>query len=325
MKYSSAVIFLIIGIIAGVIPTFFFTKNTQPVDQNIGERFLSYENKELGFFLEYPEELSEITEGKEGVTFDTVHSPEEMSDGFYLRVTPTAFSSTERWIAAQAIGSENVAGIKALVQVGGSGSYFIINYTQVDSESNGDPLYGQILSGVMVKNKKLYELQYRNQFSINTVPSIDPKRVHTLASLGSPEFENTNQTDIDNAKNAVILFLSNLYEKHYEEASQYYGSDYDQLREWNPTIDQNDYKELWKNGCEINGLNCLEIRNLEARQKDGLYTVYVWFSNKDGSEFRSNTPDGSSPEESSQNVFPFTVTKSEDGSFKVQTMPPYTP
>jgi len=139
-------------------------------------------------------------------------------------------------------------------------------------------------------------------------------------------FENPDEADINKAKEAAINFLSKLHEKQYEEASRYYGSDYDQLREWNPSINQDDYKELWKNGCEINGLNCLEIRNLEGgRQEDGTYIVYVWFSNEDGTEFLINTSEGSSPEETSQNVFAFTVTQSEDGSFKVQTMPPYTP
>ncbi|MBI2473461.1 hypothetical protein HYV70_02835 [Candidatus Uhrbacteria bacterium] len=150
------------------------------------------------------------------------------------------------------------------------------------------------------------------------------KNVQQPTDINSLVQESLNQADIDKAKEAVIIFLSSLHDKQYEEASYYYGSDYTQLQDWNPTINKTDYAQLWKNGCEINGLNCLEIRSLEAGQKDDAYIVYVWFSNEDGSEFRINTPDGSSPEETSQNVFPFTVTKSEDGSFKVQTMPPYT-
>ena len=326
MKYFSFLIFLTIGVVICVTLTFFFTKNIKPTDPNTGVRFLSYKNEELGFFLNYPENFSEITSGKNIVNFEEVHNPEDLPDGFSVYVTPTSFASTEAWIASQPIGNNNAPGIKPLVQIDGNDAYLISNYTQIDSGEQNKPIYGQILSGVIVTNKKLYEIKYRNQFPIDVVPSINPIMTQVLASISSnsDNFENPDQANIDNAQSALIAFLSKLHDKQYEEVSLYYGSNYDQLREWNPTVDKNDYAELWKNGCEQNGLNCLEIRNLEMEQKDGTYIANVWFYGADGTEFRISTPDDSSTEKTSQNVFSFTITKSENDSFKVQTMPPYT-
>ena len=167
MKYFSFLIFLTIGVVIGVTLTFFFTKNIKPTDPNTGVRFLSYKNEELGFFLNYPENFSEITSGKNIVNFEEVHNPEDLPDGFSVYVTPTSFASTQAWIASQPIGNNNAPGIKPLVQIDGNDAYLISNYTQIDSGEQNKPIYGQILSGVIVTNKKLYEIKYRNQFPMD--------------------------------------------------------------------------------------------------------------------------------------------------------------
>lgn len=178
--------YIVIGIVVGVIPLLFISKNSQPVDINVGERFLRYENKELFFTMIYPEYINEITQNKEGISFAVADSPDQWSGGFGVRITPTSFSSIDEWIAAQPIGSGSAPGIKVLAKLGGNNSYAISNFEHVDSD--GEKLiYGQKITGVMVMNGNLYELAYLNQFPANETPSIDPLFAQVIASMGSLE------------------------------------------------------------------------------------------------------------------------------------------
>jgi hypothetical protein len=130
----------------------------------------------------------------------------------------------------------------------------------------------------------------------------------------------------DHAKEAIIAFLSALYERDYSRAVDRYGGDYETLRVWNPDTDSGDFAALWQRGCEQNGLNCLEIRNLDVVQRNGDdFVVNVWFTNRDGiTEFKRGACCGSESNEEPQSIFPFTVHR--DGEeYRVLTMPPYTP
>lgn len=130
------------------------------------------------------------------------------------------------------------------------------------------------------------------------------------------------ETPDQQAKAALIQFLSSLYEKNYAAATAYYGGDYSQLQDWNPSVDPQDYPTLWKNGCEMNGLHCLEIRNLTlASQPDAnTFNFIVWFTNADGVTEFSVQPQGA---REPVNEFTFTVTRDGDQYF-VETMPVYT-
>ena len=124
------------------------------------------------------------------------------------------------------------------------------------------------------------------------------------------------------AKATLIQFLDALHQKNYDAAIAYYGGDYDQLRDWNPTVEPENYPMLWKNGCEMNGLNCLEVRNLTLEsQSDDTFNFIVWFTNADGVTEFSVQPMGA-PE--AQNEFMFTVTRDGD-QYRVETVPVYTP
>jgi len=125
-----------------------------------------------------------------------------------------------------------------------------------------------------------------------------------------------DEESVAGAKGAVIDFLTALHDKRYAEAETFYGSDYGLLWNWNPTVESSDHAALWKNGCEMNGLVCLEIRNLAVAEHPDAktYVVNVWLSNADKTEFTT---------EFGQTMFPFTVAKLDNGKFEVQTMPPY--
>src|SRR5690348_10767908 len=81
------------------------------------------------------------------------------------------------------------------------------------------------------------------------------------SALHPPTIEYVPISESQQAQGALIKFLGSLYEKDYAQAASAFGGDYTQLRYWNPRINPTDTTSLWKNGCEVNGLNCLEIRN----------------------------------------------------------------
>jgi hypothetical protein len=118
-------------------------------------------------------------------------------------------------------------------------------------------------------------------------------------------------------KEAIIDFLASLHDKDYSKAVIAFGGDYGELRNWNPDIAPTDLAALWKAGCELNGLQCLEIRNLAfASQPDSDTIIYnIWFSNPDKiTEFKDP--------QSGATFFKFTV-KRIDGKLLVITPPVY--
>ena len=121
----------------------------------------------------------------------------------------------------------------------------------------------------------------------------------------------------DQAEGALINFLNDLYQKDYIHAAPLFGGDDTQLREWNPSIDPQDKVSLWRAGCEHNGFNCLEIRNISFDgQRDAMaYVFHVWFT---GSDKRVDFKDANGA-----TMFFFTV-KKVNGTYLVMTPPVYT-
>lgn len=142
------------------------------------------------------------------------------------------------------------------------------------------------------------------------------------------EFVRLNKLDTT-AQDALTQFFAALHDKRYAEAVEMYGGDYDTLRDWNPSVDPNDYAELWRNGCEMNGLNCLAVNATEVggRSPDGSYVINAWFTEANGNGFSilENKGGGENEVPSRRNVFRFKIIKSSDGASRVQTMPVYTP
>lgn len=141
--------------------------------------------------------------------------------------------------------------------------------------------------------------------------------------INGPRVTYVEVTPDQQAKVVLVEFLNALHEKNYEAAMMYYGGDYAQLQDWNPAIDPSDREALWKNGCEVNGLNCLAVRNLalESQPDENTFNFIVWFTNPDGVTEFSAQPMGVSE---AQNEFSFTVTRNDD-QYRVETMPVYTP
>jgi Tol biopolymer transport system component len=145
---------------------------------------------------------------------------------------------------------------------------------------------------------------------------------HTLRPLPSAEAH-----DLDSARQALMAYFSLLHERRYSEAISYYGGTYDILRDWNPTVAQDDYATLFKNGCTMNGLKCLSIRTIVRGEKvspiESRFTVE--FTNDDGSLFVLGPCCGATEVEMSPKTqFVYTVKRVKD-RFLVQDLPVYVP
>lgn len=134
----------------------------------------------------------------------------------------------------------------------------------------------------------------------------------------SPVF---SRDDLDQAREVLFSYLSSLHAGRYAEAVNLYGGTYDILRDWNPAIDPNDYAALFKNGCETNGLMCLDMAGVLLKEaiSSHEFKFNVEFITEDGSLFVSGS------ETSPQSQFVFTVLKNGDGQFLVQDLPVYAP
>ena len=123
-------------------------------------------------------------------------------------------------------------------------------------------------------------------------------------------------TDLDAAQRALITFFSLLHQRRYEEAVKYYGGSYDMLRYWNPLVPEDDYAALLKNGCEVNGLKCLQVGGmLRTEQLSATrFKFVVQFANEDGSVFVRGSCCGATPEQMPpKSEFEYGVEKSDSG------------
>jgi heat shock protein HslJ len=129
------------------------------------------------------------------------------------------------------------------------------------------------------------------------------------------------------AREALQTFFSLLHDQRYSEAVQYYGGDYETLREWNPTVLGDDHAKLFQNGCSQNGLQCLVIKTVlqEEEISTGQYLFTVEFAQDDGSLFTRGPCCGVTETEMPPvSQFAYTVRK-VNGQFLVQELPVYVP
>jgi len=127
--------------------------------------------------------------------------------------------------------------------------------------------------------------------------------------------------DLEQARETLASYFSLLHAGHYAEAVNLYGGSYEILRDWNPAIDPNDYAALFKNGCETNGLMCLDMAGVLLKEavSSHEFKFNVEFITEDNSLFVAGS------ETSPESQFVFTVSKDEDGKFLVQDLPVYAP
>jgi hypothetical protein len=121
---------------------------------------------------------------------------------------------------------------------------------------------------------------------------------------------------------SVTAFFEALNQGRYDQAEELYGGSYDTLIAMNPGLDPTDRAALWKNACEVNGFQCLTVRQISFREEtdQGGYVFFVSFNAPDGSLFVQQADDGSSVSE-----FEYRVLAGVDGVWRVADLPPYVP
>ena len=127
-------------------------------------------------------------------------------------------------------------------------------------------------------------------------------------------------SDSEGAKQNLIAFFDFLNRGQYDEAAELYGGGYEILVEFNPALDPENCPALLKNGCEINGLQCLTVLTAEFKEKNskGEYIFLVQFKDADGNLFVQQTPNAPPVF-----IFVYSVMKGEDGTIRVLDLPPY--
>ena len=265
-----------------------------------------YQNPAFYFSLEYPSTLNQVDEWPDSVSFLDSATDGGMGSGFTITVNETTAASSEEWLASQS-DYRSIATIGTMVLVGRK---------EILEHDGKTAIYGEVLEGILVKNKHLFKLLYGNQTPIGTLPSLDNNTTRIMESFRVEDpIPTAEEADAHNANTVLAQFLGLLSEGTYEAAAQGYDGDYDQLRQWNPGVDPNDFAQLWKNGCEINGLRCLKVENqsITSHPDADTFIFTVTFLNADGSRFQSH----------GQSEYSFTVTRAANDLFQVQTMPVY--
>lgn len=143
--------------------------------------------------------------------------------------------------------------------------------------------------------------------------------------------ETTSSTPIndeDQALQTLTDFLSLLQSKDYASAEPLYGGSYDMLIGYNPDLDPADHVQLLERACEVNGLNCLRLKNASLDQitDNAEFIFTVTLQTDDGALFEIGPCCG----EDEQGFIPvstfiFTVVKIDHDHFQVMDLPPYTP
>ncbi len=159
-------------------------------------------------------------------------------------------------------------------------------------------------------------------------PTRPLKRTVVLGLLGAEvraPLELPQPGDLGAARRALQTFFAALHGRRYVEAVDLYGGSYTQLRAWNPAVD--DFAGLLKQGCEHNGLQCLNLRRIVAQQAAGAraFQFVVEFTTPDGSLFQVGPCCGATEAQmAAQTQFPYIVTKTEH-RFLVQGLPVFVP
>lgn len=126
----------------------------------------------------------------------------------------------------------------------------------------------------------------------------------------------------------MIEFFALLHDGEYEQAAAFYGGSYDELTSKNPDLDPADGTSLFRNGCTLNGYQCLEILEAEPADSAGVddFAFNVRFQNDDGTPFVLGPCCGATAtEQPPVEVFRVVVHRTGDGSFRVMTLPVYVP
>jgi hypothetical protein len=134
--------------------------------------------------------------------------------------------------------------------------------------------------------------------------------------------------DAQLAEEALVAFFTDLHAGRYAQAAEAYAGTYETMIDHNPGLDPADHAALFRNACTINGAQCLELRSaaLMASTAPQEFRFEVEFQLEDGSIFvQGPCCGGSETDFPSVSAFTYTVSKGEDGRFRILEMPVYTP
>ena len=101
------------------------------------------------------------------------------------------------------------------------------------------------------------------------------------------------------AEQTAVAFFNDLSAGRYEKAAAMYAGDYATLASLTSEISSNDLAALWKNGCEISGLQCLPIYRIINTEKFSLneFGISVEFKDPYGGVFVQGPCCGATAEE----------------------------
>jgi hypothetical protein len=135
-----------------------------------------------------------------------------------------------------------------------------------------------------------------------------------------------NSSEIQFALRSLITFFEQLHAGEYDQAAALYGGTLDVLHDHNPEVDRDDQAELFRNACEINGAQCLEIDKVVFERKitPAIFKFFVQFKNADGSLFSLGQCCGEAVP-SPQSQFVYLVKKVAGGDYRVLDLPIYAP
>ena len=160
---------------------------------------------------------------------------------------------------------------------------------------------------------------------IASPPTPTPKVISACTPADGTE---TSSEGLEKARKALTAFFELLNQREYEEAAALYGGDYQGLRDSNPLLDPQDHVALLTNGCEINGLQCLQVKRIvdENVVSSAEYHFTVEFINQDGSLFVRGPCCGENATDfPPESQFAFTVIRNCAGKFLVRELPVYVP
>ena len=136
------------------------------------------------------------------------------------------------------------------------------------------------------------------------------------------------ETDEERALQALTEYLADLNSGDYASAEQLYGGPYEMLEGYNSDVDPEDHVQLLQRACEVNGLNCLQLKSATLNQviSDNEFIFIVELQTDDGDLFEIGPCCGEDEEGYIPiSTFKFTVVLTGPGQYQVMDLPPYTP
>lgn len=139
----------------------------------------------------------------------------------------------------------------------------------------------------------------------------------TACSMNNPRFQKGL------AEQTAVAFFKDLSAGRYEKAAEMYAGDYAVLASLTSQIPPEEHVGLWKNGCEISGMQCLPIYRIVNTEKFSLneFRITVEFRDKASGVFVQGPCCGATVEEMPP-VSQFDVYVIErNGSYYVTSLP----